>query len=668
MRSDALTVAERPAGRPPLAEQYRRMCLIRAFEERAKELFEQGVIFGTAHSCVGQEAIAVGAAGVMRAGDYVVGHHRSHGHLIAAGADLHRMMAEMFGKRTGYCKGLGGSMHIADLSLDILGCNGIVGAGLPHACGAGLTAQLRGTGRAVLAFFGDGAAGQGAAHEAMNLASTWKLPVVFICENNQFALSADWRTQRAVEDLADRAAGYGMVGEVVDGNDVVAVEDAVARALERARAGDGPSFLEMKTFRRMQHSMRANLPDVRDPSVVEEWEQRDPLPPLAAHLTASGELDRGALAALHAEVAAEVEAAVTAGLADEDASTEDLLPSVFVAHRRYPEQPAAGDRALAFVPALNEALDLELAADPDVLVIGEDVGRVGGLFRATEGLYGRYGAERIRDTPLTESGFVGCGIGAALTGLRPVVELQFSDFAGVAFDQIVNQAAKLRFMMGGAPTMPLVIRMVSGGGLRLGAQHSQSLEALFAHIPGLVVVMPSSPYDAKGLLAAAIQDDNPVIFLEQKLLFFGDPVPVPQERYAIGLGSAAVVRPGSDVTVVALGAMVPHALRVARELAEEGVSVEVVDPRTLVPLDTDTIAASVARTHRVVVAHEAVQFGGFGGEIAAFIGQHCFWELDAPVVRVGAPSHPIPYQKDLEVATLPGPAELKAAVRTLLTP
>ena len=214
------------------------MALIRRFEERAAELFQQGVIVGTAHSCVGQEAIAVGAASAMRETDYLVGHHRSHGHLIAAGADLRRMMAEMFGKRTGYCKGLGGSMHIADLSLDILGCNGIVGAGIPHACGAALTAKLRGTGQVAVAFFGDGAAGQGAVHEGMNLAATWKLPVVFICENNQFALSADWRTQRAVEDIAERAAGYGMPGEVVDGNDVAAVEEAVARALERARAGE----------------------------------------------------------------------------------------------------------------------------------------------------------------------------------------------------------------------------------------------------------------------------------------------------------------------------------------------------------------------------------------------------------------------------------------------
>jgi len=364
---------------------------------------------------------------------------------------------------------------------------------------------------------------------------------------------------------------------------------------------------------------------------------------------------------------AEVEKAIGTALADEDASADDLLPSVLVAHRTYPEPPAEGARTLGFVAAVREALDLELAADPDVFVMGEDIGRVGGLFRATEGLYERYGAERIRDTPLTESGFVGCGIGAALTGLRPVVELQFSDFAGVAFDQIMNQAAKLRFMTGGEATMPLVLRMVSGAGVRLGAQHSQSLEALFAHLPGLVVVMPSNPFDAKGLLSAAIRDDNPVIFLEQKLLFFGDPVPVPEDRYAVTLGKARVVRAGTDATVVALGAMVPHALRVARELEAEGLSIEVLDPRTLAPLDTEAIVASVAKTSRLVVVHEAAQFGGFGAEIAAHVAQHCFWELDAPVVRVGAPSHPIPYQKELELGTLPGPAEIAAAVRSLLS-
>jgi 2-oxoisovalerate dehydrogenase E1 component len=665
MNVDTAVVAERPADRPSLVEQYRLMALIRRFEDRAAELFQQGIIFGTAHSCVGQEAIAVGAAGVMRDTDYLVGHHRSHGHLIAAGADLRRMMAEMFGKRTGYCKGLGGSMHIADLSLDILGCNGIVGAGLPHACGAALTAKLRGTGQAVVAFFGDGAAGQGAAHEAMNLAATWTLPVVFICENNQFALSADWRAQRAVEDLADRAAGYGMAGEIVDGNHLLAVEDAVARALARAREGAGPTFLEMKTFRRMQHSMRANLPDVRDPVLVEEWTAKDPLPRLERLLRDRGELDDDLIEGIERDVARDVELAIESALGDEDASAEDLLPAVLAPQRSYPVPAAETERTLGFVAAVREALDLELAADANVIVIGEDIGRVGGLFRATEGLYEQYGGERIRDTPLTESGFVGCGIGAALTGLRPVVELQFSDFAGVAFDQIMNQAAKLRFMMGGTPSIPLVIRMVSGAGVRLGAQHSQSLEALFAHIPGLVVAMPSTPYDAKGLLSAAIRGDNPVIFLEQKLLFFSEPEPVPAERYGIELGVGRVAREGTDVTVVALGALVPHALRAAHELEREGVSVEVVDPRTLVPLDTALIAESVTKTHRLVVAHEAVQFCGFGSEIAAHAAEHCFWDLDAPVMRVGAASHPIPYQKDLELGTLPGPAEIMAAVRSL---
>jgi 2-oxoisovalerate dehydrogenase E1 component len=422
----------------------------------------------------------------------------------------------------------------------------------------------------------------------------------------------------------------------------------------------------MKTFRRMQHSMRANLPDVRDPAVVDEWSPKDPLPRFERVLRDLGELDDAGAARIRNEVEAAVEAAVETALADEPASTDDLLPSVFAPRRLHGTPPPPGERALGFVAAVREGLDLELAADPNVIVIGEDIGRVGGIFRATEGLYERYGGERIRDTPLTESGFVGCGIGAALTGLRPVVELQFSDFAGVAFDQIMNQAAKLRFMMGGTPTMPLVLRMVSGGGVRLGAQHSQSLEALFAHIPGLTVVMPSNAYDAKGLLAASIQDDNPVVFLEQKLLFFDEPAPVPEERYALELGRARVVREGTDATVVALGALVPLALRAARELQTEGIDVEVVDPCTLVPLDTETIARSIAKTHRVVVVHEAARFLGFGSEIAAHLAEHSFWDLDGPVVRIGAPAHPIPFQKDLELATLPGSAEIVTAVRSLV--
>jgi 2-oxoisovalerate dehydrogenase E1 component len=652
---------------PPLVEQYRLMRLIRYFEDRATELFIDGQIVGTAHSCAGQEAIAVGAAAVMRPDDYLVGHHRSHGHLIARGADIRSMMAEMFGKESGYCKGLGGSMHIADLALQILGCNGIVGAGLPHACGAALTARTRGTDQVTVAFFGDGAAGQGAAHEAMNLAATWKLPVVFICENNQFALSVGWEVTRAVADLALRAPGYGMPGSVVDGNDVSAVEAAVSDALSLARSGGGPSLVEMKTFRRMQHSMRANLPDVRDRTLVEEWELRDPIALLEARLREQHELDDASVAAIEAECERIVDAAIADSLADEDPSVDGLLSAVYAPHKRHPAPPAPGDRKLTFVEAICDALDLELGADGDVVIMGEDVGRVGGIFRATAGLYERHGADRVRDTPLTESGFLGCGVGAALTGLRPVVELQFSDFSAVAFDQIVNQAAKLKFMMGGGPRIPLTIRLVSGAGVRLGAQHSQSLEGVFSHFPGLIVVMPSTAYDAKGLLSACIQDDNPVMFLEQKMLFFASPEAVPEERYAIALGEANVVREGSDVTIVALGAMVGEALRAARDLQRQGVAAEVIDPRTLVPLDMETVLRSVAKTGRAVVVHEAVAFGGYGGEVAAQIGEHGFWDLDGPVVRLGAPFHPIPYQKDLERATLPGAADIVAAVNAMNT-
>ena len=643
------------------------MWLIRRFEERATELFKEGVITGTAHSCVGQEAIAVGVSAVMKPGDYLVGHHRSHGHLVARGADVGRMMAEMFGKRSGYCKGLGGSMHIADMELDIIGCNGIIGAGSPHACGAALSARLRGTDQVAVVFFGDGGAGQGAVHEAMNLATTWQLPVVFVCENNQFALSVGWQEQRAVADLAERASGYGMVGEVVDGNDLLEVEDAAGRAIDGARAGNGPAFLEMKTFRRMQHSMRANLPDTRDPAVVAEWEPKDPVPRFENILRELGHIDEESLSALRTSVEDEIDAAINFASGEEDASADDLFPSVYAPFNEPPPEPEPGDRKIDFITAIREALDHELEQDPDTFIMGEDVGKVGGLFRATEGLYEKYGAERVRDTPLTENGFVGAGLGAALTGMRPIVELQFSDFTQVAMDQIINQAAKLRFMMGGTPKVPLIIRTVSGGGVRLAAQHSQSLEAFFAHTPGLVVVMPSNPYDAKGLLAAAIQNDNPVIFLEQKMLFYADPEPVPEDRYELPLGKARVVREGSDVTVVALGAMVPLAVRAARELEREGTSTEIVDPRTLSPLDSNTILASVAKTGRAVIVHEAAQFCGMGGEIAAQIAQHAFWDLDAPVVRIGAPHYPMPYQKDLELLTLPDANDIANAIRSLNT-
>jgi len=648
-----------------LISLYREMLRIRRFEERAHDLFQEGAILGTAHSCVGQEAVAVGVASILEPSDYVVGHHRSHGHVIAKGGDLHAMMAELLGRRTGYCKGLGGSMHIADLDLNILGCNGIVGASMPIGCGAALAAQIQGSGRVTVVFFGDGAANQGASHEAMNLAATWRLPVVFVCENNQFALSVDWRASRAVEDIAPRAGGYGMPWEIVDGNDVLAVAKVAQVYVEAARRGAGPAFIEAKTYRRMQHSMRTNLPDTRDPDLVREWEARDPIPRFVGFLAEQG-VGEDVITRVADVVESEVEGAVGQSLADPPATEEDMLAAAYVPHvASYPE-PRAGTRTLTFMQAINEALVQEMERDASVILMGEDVGAVGGLFRASETLYEKFGPTRVRDTPISETGFVGAGIGAALTGLRPVVELQFFDFCAVAMDQIANQAAKLRFMMGGSPRIPLVIRGASGPGLRLGAQHSQSLEAWFCHTPGLVVVMPSNPFDAKGLLSAAIRDDNPVIFLEPKQLFFAQAEPVPEEPYAIPIGSASVTRPGSDVTILAIGGVVPLAVQAASVLEREGVDVEVVDPRTLFPLDLDTIVASVAKTNKLVVAHEATRFCGIGAEVAAAVGEQGFWDLDRPIMRVGAAHTPIPYQRDLEASVVPGANDIIAAVRTLL--
>jgi len=651
--------------RESLLGLYRQLVRIRIFEDKATELFLAGHVKGTAHSCVGQEAIAVGVGAVLRPDDYIAGHHRSHGHLIAKGARIEPMIAELLGRKTGYCKGLGGSMHIADLSLGVLGCNGIVGASMPLATGAALSSVVRGTDQVSVAFFGDGGANQGLFHEAVNLAAVWKLPVVFVCENNQFQLSATWQEVRSVECIADRAAGYGIPGELVDGNDVLAVEEAAREYVERARRGEGPSLIEAKTYRRRQHSMRANLPETRDMEEALRWEALDPIARFEDYLTQESEVEKDELERIHQEATDEIDAAAAAAIEASAPTVDDLRTAVYSRHRVETGPPPASERSLSYLEAIREALDQEMEADESVIVLGEDVAALGGIFQATSGLYEKYGPMRVRNTPIAEGGFVGTAVGAALTGLRPVVEIQIFDFVTLAMDAIVNQAAKLRFMMGGTPRVPLVVRGPAGGGVRLAAQHSQSLEAWFAHIPGLVVIAPSDAADAKGLLAAAIRDDNPVIFIETKSLLFTDPQPVPEESYAIQIGRAAVKREGSDITIVATQAMVPQALRAAVQLDQEGISAEVIDPRTLYPLDEATILESVAKTSRAVVVHEAVGFAGIGAEIAAMISHKGFFNLDAPVVRVTAPHWPMPFAGELEAATIPTYCSIVEAVRSL---
>jgi 2-oxoisovalerate dehydrogenase E1 component len=651
-----------------LESLYTTMRRIRAFEERTQELFAEQFVKGTAHSYMGEEAIAAGVCAHLRPDDSIASYHRGHGHCIAKGAKLDGMMAELMGRETGYCRGLGGSMHIADMDLNILGANGIVGAAMPLATGAALVNKLRGDDHVAVAFFGDGASNQGIFHEALNLASIWQLPMLFVCENNQYALSTSYRNTTSVAQVSQRAASYSIPGVTVDGNDVAEVYFVVGEAVERARAGEGPTLIEAMTYRWGQHSMRANLRDPRPDNEIESWKRRDPITRVEKILFDGKKRQKQRQEEISHNVADEIDAAVKFAKESAEPDINIITQAVYAPHHA-PVEPglaAAKGRELSFVEALNEAMHQEMARDDNVLLMGEDVGLTGGLFQVSRGLLDTFGEERVRDTPISEATFVGCGVGAAIAGMRPVVELQIFDFVALTMDMLVNQAAKFRFMLGGKPSVPLVVRGPQGGGIRLAAQHSQSLEAWFTHVPGLVVVGPSTPYDAKGLLVAAIRDDNPVIFLETKLLYLGSPGPVPEELYAIPLGKADVKREGTDATVIATMSMVPRALGAAEVLAREGIEVEVIDPRTLRPLDEETILASVRKTNRALVVHEAWQKGGFGAEVSAMIMERAFDWLDAPVMRLGAPESPMPYNDKLEREVIPSQERIVASLRELL--
>lgn len=651
-----------------LLKLFKTVIRIRLFDERTAELFDAGLVKGTAHSYVGQEAIAAGTCLNLTDEDYIGSYHRGHGHCIAKGAKMDLMMAELMGRETGYCRGLGGSMHIADLDLNILGANGVVGATMPLGAGAALATKMKSGKEVVVAFFGDGASNQGVFHEAMNLASVWKLPMVFVCENNQWALTTSYLETTAVPQIALRASGYSVPGVTIDGNDAVEVYTVVGEAIERARAGQGPTLIEAMTWRWYQHSMRANLPDKRNAADVQHWKDRDPVKHLASRIVEEISEGETMVAHITKEAQDEVEAAVSFAMSSSEPQPAMLIKSVYAPHIAHVEPGPTGTREITYVQALNEAMQQEMARDSSVFVLGEDVGETGGIFKVTSGLFEKFGSARVRDTPISEAGFGGAAVGAAIAGMRPIVELQIFDFVACMMDIIVNQAAKFRFMNGGVPKVPVVIRGPQGGGIRLAAQHSQSLEAWFAHIPGLVVVAPSTPYDAKGLLVSAIRDDNPVIFLEHKMLYLGQPAVVPEELYAIPIGKGVVKREGSDVTVVATQLMVQRALKAAVDLEREmGISVEVIDPRTIRPLDEELILSSVKKTGRLVVVHEACLTGGFGAEISALVNEKAFNWLDAPVTRVAGLDVPMPFNDALEQFVIPTSERIASAVKSLFS-
>lgn len=642
---------------------YREMLRIRRFEEKCVELYEAEAIRGFLHLYIGEEAVAVGAMQAVGPDDAVLATYREHGHALARGVPMDAAMAEMLGKAAGCSRGRGGSMHLFDASRRFYGGNAIVGGHLPLATGVALAEKLRGTGNVAFCFFGEGAAAEGEFHESMNLASLWKLPVVFCCENNLYAMGTALAISEAETDFVAHARSYRVSAEVVDGMDVLAVEAATRRAAAAAREGFGPQMLEYRTYRFRAHSMfDAQL--YRDKAEVERWSRRDPLRLFAAMATAERLLSEADLAAVETEVATELDAAVAFAQAAPVEPVETLTRDVLTRTTPTPRAPPRTGAPVktTFREAIKQAIRQALKEDPRVLLMGEDVGHYGGCYAVTKGLLAEFGAERVRDTPLSESAFVGAAIGAALAGLRPIVEVMTVNFSMLAMDQIVNNAATLRHMSGGQLSVPVVIRMATGAGRQLAAQHSHSLEGWYAHVPGLRVVAPGTIEDARGMLLTALQDPDPVLIFEHVQLYnvAGE---IPSDAGPVDIDHAAVRREGRDVALVTYGGSLPKAMAAAETLAAEGIAAEVVDLRALRPLDMETIRASVAKTRRAVVIDEGWRSGGFAAEVAARIGEELFWELDAPVARVCSAEVPIPYPKHLEQAALPTPEAIVQAAR-----
>ncbi len=641
---------------------YRTMARIAATDARIQHGLAAGDLQFQYYPCGGQEAIPAAIAPLLGTQDKSVITYRCIHDIVAKGTPIREIIAEIYGRETGTSKGKGGPMHLSDPNSGLMVTTGIVGAGAPIAAGIALGEQLKGSGNVVTCSFGDGAANIGAVHEALNLAALWKLPVIFVCQNNLYAEYTSYAESTASPSIAGRAEGYGMVGEQVDGTDPFAVHEAAARAIARARAGDGPTLLECMAYRLQGHSFgsdeghmdAAGLAAARAANPVKRYRQR---------LLDDRHADAAALDPIDAAVLAEIDDAQAFADASQSPPASELETDIFADPSHLPDHapaaatpapPAGETRKITFGQAVNDALDVALGADEQVILLGEDIeDPAGGIVKATYGLSTKYGRARVRGTPISEQAIVGAAIGASLTGFKPVAEIMIIDFAMVCMDQIANHAAKLRYMSGGRTSVPITLRMLTAGNVgSFGAQHSQSLEAWFAHIPGLKIVAPSNAADAKGLLLSCIHDPDPCIFIEAMRCFFS-PGQVPAGDYRVPLGHAAIARPGSDVTIIAWSWAMQEALAAAAVLAEQGIEAEVIDLRSIMPLDMATVLESIGRTGRALIVHSVVEFGGFGAELAARIQEAAWGRLKAPVGRLGARYTPVPFAQNLEAMHFP---------------
>lgn len=600
-------------------------------------------------SGIGQEAIAAAATVALEPDELIFPLHRNLGVFTNRQIPLERLFCQWQGKEAGFSKGRERSFHFGSMEYGIVGMISHLGPQLALACGAALGYKLRGEQKVALAFSGEGGTSEGDFHEALNVAAVWELPVIFLIENNGYGLSTPSSEQFKCKQIADKGIGYGMEAITIDGNNIIEVYRTMQKAVEKMRKHPAPLLLECMTFRRRGHEEASGTKYVPQ-DLMEYWEQRDPVVNFENFLREEGILTNSAQQTMQSEITTEIENALTYAAGQPpvtpDVTTE--LNDVYAPYTQSVTEPSGKTTTMRFVDAIRDGLFVAMQRHQNLILMGQDIAEYGGVFKVTDGLLTKYGHDRVRNTPLCESAILGAAVGLSLTGFKSMVEMQFADFVTCGFNQIVNNAAKLHYRWG--QNVDTVIRMPTGAGVGAGPFHSQTNEAWFFHVPGLKIVYPSTPEDAKGLLLAAFDDPNPVMYFEHKALYRNLESAVPDGYYTVPIGKARMVREGSEASIITYGMGVQWA---QKYLDETGADVELIDLRTLAPLDYDAITDTVRKTGRVLVLHEDNKTGGVGGEIAAWIGEHLFEYLDAPVLREGSLDTPVPFALELEQQYLP---------------
>lgn len=632
-----------------LVALYKSLVLPRMIEEKMLVLLRQGKI-SKWFSGIGQEAISVGTTAALQPDEWIMPLHRNLGVFTGRNMPLSKLFMQWQGNKEGYSKGRERSFHFGSKEHHICGMISHLGPQLAIADGVALAHKLRKENKVSVAFTGDGGTSEGDFHEALNVAAVWDLPVIFIIENNGYGLSTPVNEQYRCESLVDKAKGYGMEGIRIDGNNILSVYDTIKGVREYCIANQKPYLVECMTFRMRGHEEASGTKYVPK-HLFEIWEQKDPLKNYEQYLLQTGVLTQLQAEEIRSGIKEQIEADLQTAYAAKAIvpDTKEELADVYAAKQenasiKVLENNTGETGEKRFVDGIKEGLHQSMQQHPNLILMGQDIAEYGGAFKMTEGFVEEFGKERVRNTPLCESAIVGTALGLSLQGYKSMMEMQFADFATVGFNQIINNLAKIHYRWG--QNADVVIRMPTGGGVGAGPFHSQSNEAWFVHTPGLKVVYPSTPFDAKGLMIAAINDPNPVLFFEHKALYRSISGHVPAEYYEVEIGRARTVQHGEDITIITYGAGVHWAMDYAGR--HNNISIEILDLRTLLPLDYEAIEEAVAATGKVLLLHEDTLIGGIGGEIAAWIAENCFRYLDAPVMRCAGLDTPIPFNLELE--------------------